>query len=112
MSRQNELLHEWLPGAGLETRAKATLIEVFSGVASTVRRKQCSYPGEAEPDLSWQLGWKNSGVLAATLFEDLLFSDMFDGRYRDGVKSRATAADVLALCFDPVPRRRRGEGDP
>ena len=46
--------------------------------------------------MSWQLGWKQSGVLAAALFEDLLFSDVFDGRYRDGVKSKATAADVLA----------------
>ena len=30
------------------------------------------------------------------MFEDLLFSDVFDGRYRDGVKSKATTADVLA----------------
>ena len=80
----------------MEASTKAALVEIFSGGASAVRKKQCSYPGEAEPELSWQLGWKQSGVLAAALFEDLLFSDVFDGRYRDGVKSKATAADVLA----------------
>ena len=96
MAMQHELLEEWLQSSGVEASTKAALVEILLGGASAARKKQCSYPGEAEPDLSWQLGWKQSGVLAAALFEDLLFSGVFDGRYRDGVKSKATAADVLA----------------
>ena len=56
MSMQHELLQEWLQCSGLETCANAAVLEIFSGGASPVRKKQCSYPGEAEPDLSWQLG--------------------------------------------------------
>ena len=90
MAMRHELLGAWLQSSGVEASAKAALVEIFSGGASAVRKKQCSYPGEVWPDLSWQLGRKQSGVLAAALFEDLLFSDVFDGRYRDGVKSKAT----------------------
>ena len=71
-SVRDELLTEWLPReSGIDIAVLVQITKVFSSFENA-RKYQTAYPGDPEPDLSWQLGLGQSAARAATMIEDLL----------------------------------------
>ena len=93
---RDELLTEWLPReSGIDVAVLVQITKVFSSFENA-RKYQTAYPGDPEPDLSWQLGLGQSAARAATMIEDLVYGSVYDRRFKDAVASKKTeVADVL-----------------
>ena len=50
---------------------------------------------DAAADLTWQAGWSPSSVSTFQLIEDLVYTNVFDGRYRDARRSCLEVADFF-----------------
>ena len=112
---KESLLTEWLHSIGLPVHVKDKLRSVFADFSSA-RSNFNGYPG-TEIDTTWQMGWPQSGTLAAELIDELVYNVIFDGRYRDAIKSKLTVTDFLDYPsiksrFDDILKVLREESVP
>ena len=88
------LLSDWLTGTTFPGKTKEMLRDVFGSFAS-VRQKFSAYPNQQEADTAWLLGAPESLALVTDFLDGVLYSDTFDGRYRDAVKSKHECPDFM-----------------
>ena len=85
---------EWLDGLDILPDAKQKCRSVFASV-DTVRSEFSPYPGTTV-DTTFMAGWPQSCTMTFQFVDDLCFSGLFDGRYRDARKSCLEVADFMA----------------
>jgi len=87
------LLGDWLDGMNLNPQCKAKIRDALSSFEA-VRRDLTPY-NAGKIDLSWQATWPQSAVLTATFLEDMIYTNTFDGRYKDVIRSCCDIKDML-----------------
>ncbi|CAK0855514.1 unnamed protein product [Prorocentrum cordatum] len=96
MAVRDELLHQWLPASGLRPAQLSQILDVMRDFG-TVRKWAAPCPDETpgSSDATWMVG--RSFVVLATieLFEELIYSNGWDGRYTDAIKSKLRVTDFL-----------------
>lgn len=89
------LLNNWLDSVQLEPTVKDTLRRYLQH-HDAYRAHVQAFPGEADCDMSWKLGWPKSGELALQLIERLIYTIEFDGMLKNLVRNRKSITEVLA----------------
>ena len=95
MAVRDELLQTWLPACGLKPTQVSQIQDVMRDFGS-IRKWVTPYPdGKGNTDTAWMVG--QSAVVLAILevFEALFYSNAWDARYKDAVKTKLRVADFL-----------------
>ena len=84
----------WLDALDVDPAVKSKVRELLKSVAKV---RACVTPYNDVPaDTTWQASWKSSGKLTFQLIEDLIYTNIFDGRYRDARRSSLEIVDFMA----------------
>ena len=94
MEARVHLLGQWLDALNISASAKNKIREV-NGSFEAVRKNLTAYPDEPPCDLSFQCHWKPSECLVCAFIEDVCYTTVFDGRYKDICKISGEIADFL-----------------
>ncbi|CAE7207986.1 unnamed protein product [Symbiodinium sp. KB8] len=119
MAAKDALLGEWLQAQDFGAEWKEKLRGAFRSFESA-RAKYAPYPVQGksgEADTAWLVGCPESVRQTAEMLDDCLYSDTFDGRYRDAVKSKHEIGDFFAYAsvkkrLDDVQALLRQESGP
>ena len=77
------MLNTWLPLLATTPEIREKTKSVFKSFEQ-VRAAYACYPDLADcPDLSWPTGWPPHAMQLAQFLDDVIYSDMFDGRFKD-----------------------------
>ena len=91
---RDELLTKWLPKLGLEVGHVNQLQSVLKDF-NKVRKFVTPYIGTGRADMAWIVGRPASVQQILDFIEAIVYTPDWDGRYKDAMKSKLTAADVL-----------------
>ena len=86
------LLGPYLDGLDIKPEHKQKIREVLTSVKAC-RTHVTPYSGNI--DLTWQVGWPESSKLVLAFIEDCVYTNVFDGRYKDAKKSGLEVVDFL-----------------
>ena len=95
MDARTYLLGEWLDALNIKPECKAKVRSVLASFETTRHDLSPYDDTQFTPDLSWQVGWPTSATLTVAFIEDMIYSNMFDGRFRDCIKTGSQTVDLL-----------------
>ena len=90
---RDELLQHWLPSSGMHKDQVSKIQEVMADFG-TVRAFVTPYSGQ-QADTTWMVGRPESALSAVELIEELVYSNTWDSRYKDAIKSKLRVPDFL-----------------
>ena len=88
---REHLLDVWLPRSGMHVD-NITKIRVYFDSFATVRATVTNFPGQDPADASWQCAMIQSGVGFCEFAEKLVYSTVYNSRYKDAIKSKLEVA--------------------
>ena len=94
MEARAYLLGEWLGDLNIPSMRKP-VIRCKLGSFDATRQGLTPYDDSWTPDLRWQVGWPLSATMTVTFIEDMIYTIVFDGRYRDCVKTGSQIVDMM-----------------
>ena len=90
---KKELLEQWLPKSGMDIQHISKIKEVMADFG-TVRNSVTPYPGQSA-DTTWLIGRPLHVQRAVELIEELVYTNVWDCRYKDAIKSKLAVEDFL-----------------